>query len=155
MSDCIIAPLGAGETYASAADLLGLDDRAQATVRVPRWTKNGQPLLLLVRALSLEQQELIHRAARRKDALSGGITNDRSVFVAETLRHACVQPQLDSGQTKALVAKNATILEAIVDFVWSVLSRLDHDQIAAIVRDSAELDADELDDDDGSGEIDV
>lgn len=122
--------------YASAGDLLTLDDRPQVALRIARWNQT-----LLVRALSLDAQEQITRAARRKDALTGQIVTDRTLFVAETLRLACVQPQLDAAQAKALTAKNATILDALVDAIWGLLGRLDHTQIADLVRAAADLES--------------
>lgn len=136
--------------FASAADLLTLDDRPQVALSIPRWHANGQPLRLLVRALSLDQQEVIQRTARRKDKLTGQVTSDRVLFVAETLRLAFIQPQLDSAQAMALAAKNPTILEAIVDFIWGALGHLDFTAIAALVAAEAELEQDDAGDTDSA-----
>lgn len=137
--DVLYATLANGESYASVADLVAVDDIAQATVEIPRWKKNGQSLKLLVRGLDLEQQERITDQARVKDRLTGQVVKDRKRFCSATLREACVQPHLTDAQAVGLAEKNASIVEAIVAFVWQTLTYSSPDEVAAIVHALADL----------------
>lgn len=142
-SDVEYAALADGETYASAADLLGAQDRAEAIIRIPRWTRDGRPLVLRIRTLDLPTQERISDTARTKDHLTKQIVRDEAKFVALTLQACCVQPTLDAGQAMLLAtSKNPTVLAAIVNFVWNDLAYFSPEQIERIVHELANLPSD-------------
>jgi hypothetical protein len=140
-TDILYATLAAGESYASVADIVNADDIAQATVEIPRWKKDGTSLKLLVRGLDLEQQERISDQARKKDRLTGDIVKDRVRFAAATLREACVQPRLTDAQAAGIAEKNATVVQAIVTFIWNTLTYQSPDEIVQIVHALASLPA--------------
>lgn len=142
----IIPQLPDGASFATFADILACEDRAVATVKVPRWHRNGKPLYLQLRALSLTQQVQIERESRYKDPVSGVVLMDTRKYAVATLREAGVRPQLSQAQAEELLHKNAEVVEEIVAFVWRVLSKLDaralEDRIRADATDDDTDDAD-------------
>mgnify|MGYP000897095334 CR=1 FL=1 len=118
-----------GESYATADEILACTDLPEATLRIPQWRRNGRPLVIRVRALSLEDKEAILQEARQRDGSISTIAR-----VESTLFYTCISPKLTRPQAAQLRHKNPTALESIVDFVW-VLSALDQDLIDAAVQE--------------------
>lgn len=151
-ADIVITALPAGASYASLEDIALADDIARATVEIPRWTRAGAPLYLQLRGLDLTQQDEVVDKSRKKDRLTGEIVRDKSAFCAHTLRLACVQPQLDELQARALIRKNASVLNGIVTLVWEQLSDFIPADIEQIVQALAAIpEADNADHPDPAG----
>ncbi len=120
--------LDAGEEFASVDDIFNSTDLPEATIKIPRWKKNGKPLAIRVRALSLVQREAIAKESTRKD---GSI--DVVAQIEATLREGCVMPRFDILQAGRLRHKNGAVLEQIANFIWS-MSAIDQDLIDATVQ---------------------
>lgn len=120
--------LAAGEAYATVDDILTCSDLAEATIRIPGWKKGGRPLVIRVRAPSLEQRELIERESTRKDG-----TPDKTKEIVATIRECCLVPKLTIAQAEQLRQKNGAVAEQIASFCWS-LGQLDQDVIDGIVQ---------------------
>lgn len=114
--------------YATVDDLLEQSDLLEQDVTIRRWHKNGRPLRLRVKALNLEQQDAIHLAALIKHKKTGLWEADRLVFCAHSLVAGVRMPALDLGQAQALVRKNPSVINSLVDFIWA-LAALDLDTI--------------------------
>lgn len=112
--------MGNADPYASAADLLELDDLLEQDLTIRRWHKNGRPLKLRVKALNLEQQDAIYQAALVKNKKTGEWESHRLTFCAETLTRAVRIPALDLAQAQALARKNPIIISALADFIWAL-----------------------------------
>lgn len=126
------------DSYLTTEDLLLAQDRTEVDVRVPWW--GGR--LVRVKALTLEQQERILRAARiaaaqyAKDgdqSAIGPTAQDWMTYVIETIREAMVLPSLTPVEALQLRHKNPRALEELTRFIWS-LSSLSEENINAIVR---------------------
>jgi hypothetical protein len=136
--------LAAGETYASVSDILEVQDLAEATIHVPFWTgRDGKPLALRVRGLSLEQQDQVRMLAARKvdkRDRQHGVTQHWPTFVAMTLHFGLTAPSLTPEQALALFRKNAEAVESICSFIW-LLSAVAQDVIDTIVTTLARVEA--------------
>lgn len=117
-----------GEEYASVDDILACSDLAEAIIRVPHWKRNGAQLVLRVRALSLEQKDLVLRESRTKDGQL-----DEVVQTCATLREGCMVPRFTAAQAEQLRTKNPTALNQVATFIWT-LSALDQDLIDGLVQ---------------------
>lgn len=126
--------LESGEDYASAADLLAADDLPQHTITVWGWKKNGAPLKIRVRGLSLVERETI----RASTWLPTGL-RDNVALIAGYLRHGVVVPQLNDEQARQLTEKHAATVEQVTDYI-SALTELDYAAITAAANELAASD---------------
>ena len=117
--------LDAGEAYATVDDVLNASDLPEATIRVPQWKRNGTPLAIRVRALSLAQREAIQRESKQGA--------DVMAQLEATLREGCVMPKFDVLQAARLRHKNGHALEQVAAFIWA-LSTIDQELIDATVQ---------------------
>ncbi|HEU4327383.1 MAG TPA: hypothetical protein VFS21_29870 [Roseiflexaceae bacterium] len=126
-------------TYASVHDLLLTQDRAELDIKITRWTRDGQPLRLRVRALDLPTIGQIERACTLREA--GKLPElDEYKQAWMVLRHAVVAPALDDAAAQALARKNPVVIRELVDFIWRDLSAIDPAVLeAAIARHAAEF----------------
>lgn len=120
--------LAPDEDYATVDDILTCDDLQQATIRVPNWRKNGKPMAIRVRALSLMQRELVSRESVRADG-----TVDVVAQLEATLREGVLLPKFDINTASKLRHKNGAVLEQIAAFIWT-MSKLDQEFIDATVQ---------------------
>ncbi len=118
-----------GEDYASPDELLACVDLTESDVRVPNWEKDGKPMLLRVRALSLAEESAAHRAARialvrhaqqAKLPLPGPDEEDWGTLVLETIQRGVVAPHLTQAQAQALRDKNPYALEQLYAYISSL-----------------------------------
>ncbi len=126
----------AGDDYASVDDLLGADDLPEIDVKIKRWHRNGKPMRLRVRALSLDAQEAIDIAALLKHPKTGEWVRSTAAFNAATLQYLVIVPQLSAAQASLMRAHNPTIIDELCKFGWS-LSAIDHDLIEKLANDLA------------------
>jgi hypothetical protein len=113
--------------YATVDELLEQDDLPECDLTIPRWHKNGKPLKLRVKALTLEQQDSIQMASLVKHPKTGEWITNRELFCAETLTRSVRMPGLDPAHGKALVRKNPVTISAIVDFIWVLAAMTDEE----------------------------
>jgi hypothetical protein len=129
--------LDAGEDYASVADILACEDRLHDTVTVWGWKKNGGPLKLRVRGLSLPQREEVRATAWRRDGRRDMIALTIGYFVS-----GFVAPSLNEEQARQIVeTKHAGTVEKISDYI-NMLTELNHDQIEAMANELAKSNQD-------------
>lgn len=136
MSTLLPSRLAAGEDYASVSDILEVQDLAEATIHVPFWQRNGKPLALKVRGLSLDAQEQVRMQAARKVAKADrahGAKQHWPTFCAMTLCFGCLQPAFTPEQALALFRKNAAAVELVSQFIWTI-SAVSQDTIDSIVE---------------------
>ena len=120
--------LEAGEEYASVSDIMDTIDLPEATIKIPHWRKNGKPMAVRVRALSILQREAIQKESTGKDGTVNHIAE-----IEATWREGCVTPKFDLIQAARLRHKNGAALEQGAAFIWS-LSLLDQEMIDATVQ---------------------
>lgn len=119
------------DAYASVDDLLGLDDLIEHDITIRRWHRNGRALKLRVKALNLEQQDQIYQASLIKNKKTGEWETARLSYCVETLQRAVRVPTLDLPQAQSLAHKNPVIINALVDFIWS-LAAFDGDELEKV-----------------------
>ena len=138
-----IEPVAAPDQYASVGELLAVDDLMECAVKHPAWTIGGRPLVLRVRALSLESQESILRAARiagaerakaSKETATSAPSQDWETYCIETMRVGVIQPSLTKAHARLLISKNAKAIEDLVNFIWG-LALTNREYIEGIVND--------------------
>jgi hypothetical protein len=128
-----VSPGGAAADYASAGDLIALDDLAELDVVVKRWHVSGRPLKLRVRALDLDQQEQIDIEATVKHPVTGEWVRSEAAYSAATLREGVIVPKLDNAKAQQLRKRNPTIIKELVSLIWT-LSALDDDLLEQLVN---------------------
>lgn len=111
--------------YATAADLLGVQDIPELDVKIIRWHASGQALKLHVRGLSLPVQDKINQAALVKNAKTNIWETSRFLFCVETLQVGVRMPAIDGGIARSLLEKNPVVINALVDFIWSLAAFTD------------------------------
>src|SRR6185436_4370747 len=94
--------LETGEDYAGIADLLAADDLPQHTLTVWGWKKNGAPLKVRVRGLSLTEREQVRATAW----LDNGMRDNVRLYTGY-LRYGMVVPPLTDEQAAQMMAKHA------------------------------------------------
>lgn len=120
-----------GADYASAADILTLDDRPSMDVRVPGWNHaDGKPIIVRIRALSLADRQWINTTA------GIGTARDESKFILATIHRGIVEPALTWPQTQLLRDHNEQTLEMLADTIWE-LSGLDQRAVDLFVEELA------------------
>ncbi len=103
-----------GDDYASASDLIAQDDLPTATLQIARWHKNGKPLKIRVRGLSLLDQLDI-------DKIAGvGEKRDWPKWYVEILSSGIQVPTLDKEQARAMLRRNPAVIGELADFIWSL-----------------------------------
>lgn len=137
--------LAAGEDYASVGDLLAADDLPQDTLTVWGWKKNGGPMKIRVRGLSLTEREEV----RGRAWLPNGMRDNVALFVGY-LQRGIVVPQLNEEQARQLAEKHAATVQQIADYI-SYLTEMDYDAVTAIVNDLAQHDESERPSEEGAG----
>lgn len=128
------ATLAAGEDYASAADLLAADDLPHETLTVWGWKKNGAPLKIRVRGLSLVEREEV----RATTWLANGMRDNVKLYLGY-IQRGVVVPQLNDEQARQLMDKHAGTVEQIADYI-SVLTEMDYAAITATANELARQD---------------
>lgn len=113
------------DPYATTADLLAVQDIPEVDITVVRWTASGAALKLRVRGLDLPKQDAIQLAALVKNPKTGLWEQSRVLFAIETLRIGVRVPELDAATAKALLGKNPTVINALVDFIWGLAGYTD------------------------------
>lgn len=136
--------LATREDYASVGDLLTADDLPQETLTVWGWKKNGGPLKIRVRGLTLVEREGVRAGAW----LPSGMRDNVALFVGY-LQHGIVVPQLNEEQARQLAEKHAATVEQIANYI-SALTEMDYADVTAIVNDLATHDESERSDTDES-----
>jgi hypothetical protein len=119
--------------YASAEDLMTVDDLPERNVTIRRWHKNGKSLNLRIRALDLDQQDKVNHAALEKNRKTGEWQQSIAAFNAATLLELVIVPKLTPEQAQAMRKHNPVIIQSLVDFGWG-LSALDDDTIEGYAR---------------------
>lgn len=139
MIDAIIKELQTGSSagaYASADDLLTIGDLPETDVIVKRWHRNGAPLRVRLKALSLDQQARIEQESMRLNPQTKYAERDAILFDCLTLSQSVIVPALNREQAMALRHKNPRVIRALVDYSW-ILSSLDEETLAALAADAA------------------
>lgn len=114
----------AAASYASPADLVAIDDLIELDVVIKRWFVSGRPLKLRVRALDIDQQELIDIESTIKHGVTGEWVRSEGAYAAATLREAVIVPSLDNAKAQLMRKRNPTIVQELVKLIWS-LSAID------------------------------
>ena len=122
--------------YASADDLLGVDDLPEYDVTIRRWQKSGAALKVRVRALDLNAQEAIDIAALIQHPKTNEWVRSGAAYEAATLQYGVSVPRLSEAQASLMRAHNPTIIGAITRFIWA-LSAIPQATIEALVNDLA------------------
>ena len=128
-----VIPGGATADYASAGDLVTLDDLAELDVVVKRWHVSGRPLKLRVRALDLDQQEQIDIAATIQHPVTHEWVRSEAAYAAATLREGVIVPKLDNAKAQQLRKRNPTIVKELISLIWT-LSSLDDALLERLVN---------------------
>jgi hypothetical protein len=123
--------LDAGEDYATLADILAADDLPHETLTVWGWTKNGAPLKIRVRGLTLPEREDVRARAWKEDG-----TRDNVALFAGYFRYGFVVPSLNDEQARQMVEKQAGTVEQIADFI-NTLTEMNYGQVTAIANELA------------------
>ena len=110
--------------YATATDLLAVDDLPERDITIRRWTKAGKSLKLRVRALDLDQQERIDIESLIKHEKTEEWVRSGAIYAAATLREAVIVPTLDDAKAHLMRKHNPVIIGELVRFIWT-LSALD------------------------------
>lgn len=130
------ATLGLGiepGAYATADDLLLLSDLSEVDLVVKRWTRNGQPLRIRVKALDFDQQEACERGALvMRD---GQAVRSAARFAALTLFESVIVPKLSLEQAHAMRKHNPAVVSEVVSFIWNALSTWNQAMVEAIVNE--------------------
>lgn len=126
------SPLAPGEEYATVADLLAADDLPHESLTVWGWKKNGAPLKVRVRGLTLEERERVLIGAL--DRLTG--MYDLNRLVIGYLRHGMVVPALNDEQARQMAQKHAATVQSVADFV-KTLTELNYGEIRAAAEQLA------------------
>ena len=125
--------LSGDAAYASADDLMRLDDLHEIDVIVKRWQASGKRLKLRIRALDIDQQEQIDIESTIKHDKTGEWVRSEALYMAASLREMCIVPKLSDGQAQMMRKHNPTIIRELVRFGWT-LSALDDDLIERLVN---------------------
>lgn len=121
--DVVPAVLGDGERYATWQEVKDARDLAEVDIRIKRWRRpDGSALVLRARALGFDEQAWVDGFAGRGEA------RDESKFLAAVWHKAILLPATTLDQAEAICRKNASIVRAIVDFLWD-LGDLDQAEI--------------------------
>jgi hypothetical protein len=134
--------LTTGEDYASAADLLAADDLPHETLTVWGWKKNGAPLKIRVRGLSLTEREEVRAGAW----LPNGMRDNVTLYLGY-IQRGVVVPQLNEQQARQLMDKHAATVEQIANYI-SVLTEMDYSAVTALANELATNDAESASDND-------
>jgi hypothetical protein len=113
--------LAPGENYASVERILLCDDLPQATLHIPHWRIDGRPAAIRVRALSLDEREIVQAQKTIADQY------------CRIWQYGCVQPSFTQEQAEALRRKNPYAVEQGAQFML-MLGNLDQEWIAHAVE---------------------
>jgi len=128
------------EEYPSVVELLRMDDLPTCDVAVPNWKIDGKRVVIHCRALSLRDQETIHRltrAAAQKVAKAENDPNPEEVnietHITETWLRGVLMPKFDREQIQGLRSRQAHALSEVTNLIWAI-SSLDQESVDAAIQ---------------------